>query len=203
MVGRVEPDPVGNGGGNRRFVDDDYDVGHRLRKVRSQQGITLSELSRLSGLTRSFLSQVEKGKVSPSVASLGRIASSLGITLGALFASPLNHDPVVRRENRPRLRYHGIGIEDELLSPTLTGKLEVLWVTVKPSGSTGEEPFSHDADEECVVVLNGALEITVDGTWYELRPGDAITFCSRLPHGYRNPLDQDTECLWIITPPGY
>ena len=126
MAGRIEQDPTGNGERNRRFSDEDYDVGHRLQKVRSQKGISLSELSRLSGLTRSFLSQVEKGKVSPSVASLGRIASSLGITLGALFASPLDHDPVVRRENRPRLRYHGIGIEDELLSPTLTGKLEVL-----------------------------------------------------------------------------
>ena len=87
----------------------------------------LSELSRLSGLTRSFLTQVEHGAVSPSVASLSTVASALGITLGALFTTPPAHDPLARRGNRALPRYRGIVIEDELLSPDLSGKLEVLF----------------------------------------------------------------------------
>ncbi|HZU12339.1 MAG TPA: XRE family transcriptional regulator [Chloroflexota bacterium] len=183
--------------------NDEFEIGPRLRQIRRDRSLTMAELAARSGLTRSFLSQVESGRVSPSLTSLQKIASALGMTLGAMFAVPSPHSRVVRREDRSRLRYSKSNVEDELLSPTLTGKLEVLSCTIGPHEVSGDEPYAHNADEECVVVLAGLLEIVVDGDRYLLREGDAITFCSREPHWWCNPADADTRCLWVITPPGF
>lgn len=183
--------------------DGEFDIGHRLRQVRTGREMTLSELARRSGLTRSFLTQVENGRVSPSVASVQKIASALGISLGALFTRPSDHNPVVRRHERPRLRYPVAGINDELLTPSMTGKLQVLYATIEGQGESGEELYTHEADEECIVVLSGVLEVRLAGEQYLLEQGDAITFSSRIPHGWRNPLHRKSECMWIMTPAGF
>lgn len=183
--------------------DHAFDVGSRLRQVRMQRSLSVTEVARLSGLTRSFLSQVENGRVSPSVASLQKIVTALDMTLSALFARPAESRPLVRKRDRPRLHYAGTGVDEELLSPSLAGKLQVMWTRIDPGGGSGYEDYTHDADEECIVVIRGGLEVTVEGQVYSLEEGDAITFGSRLPHHWHNAGDCPAECVWIITPPRY
>ncbi|GAC1445718.1 MAG: helix-turn-helix domain-containing protein [Chloroflexota bacterium] len=180
-----------------------HDVGPLLRAVREERGLSVSELSRMCGLTRSFLSQVENGQVSPSFASMQKVVTALGMTLGDLFSQPRESDPVVRKNDRPKIHYPGLELEDELLVPDMKGKLQVMYSRVEPHGGSGEEPYVHNADEECVLVLKGALVINVNGTEHMLQEGDTITFCSRIPHSWSNPLAIQTECIWIITPPGF
>jgi len=181
----------------------EFDVGHRLRQIRAERHMTLRQLSELSGLTRSFLSQVENGRVSPSVASMQKIAGGLGISLGTLFTAPANHTPVVRRGERPRLRYPVAGVRDELLTPTTAGSLQVLYASIQANGSSGPELYTHDTDAECIVVLAGTLEVRLDTETYVLDEGDAITFSSRTPHGWLNPNGSEVQCIWVSTPAGF
>ena len=181
----------------------DGDVSALLRSARGERGLSVSKLARASGLSRSFLVQVEAGQVSPSVASLQKLVSAMGMTLGDLFVQVRPSGLVVRREQRPSLRYRGLDLEDQLLVPSMRGKLQVMWSIIEPGGGSGEEPYVHEADEECVLVIHGLLDITVNGHQYRLRRGDAITFSSRLPHQWRNPSARSTQCVWVITPPGF
>ena len=92
---------------------------------------------------------------------------------------------------------------DYLLTPNLTGKLQVILSIIEPGGGSGEEPYAHDSDEECVLVLRGRLEFSVGVDSYLLEEGDSIVFESRTPHRNRNPGPGQAEVLWITTPPSY
>lgn len=179
-------------------------LGDRLRRLRQTRGLTIRDVARAAGLTESFISQLERSRVNPSVASLQRIAQVLGASLGRLFdemATP--NGRVVRRSRRARLNYPGLRATDYLLSPDLNGRLEVIWAEAASGGGSGEEPYTHEGDEECVVVIRGRMEVWVGDERYVLRPGDALTFSSRLPHRWKNVGRGKLEALWSITPPSY
>ncbi len=179
-------------------------LGDRLRRLRQARSLTIRDVAQAAGLTESFISQLERSHVNPSVASLQRITQVLGTPLGRLFdevASP--NGRVVRRSQRARLTYPGMRATDYLLSPGLNGRLEVIWAEASPEGGSGEEPYSHEGDEECVVVIRGRMEIWVGDERYVLSPGDAITFSSRLPHRWKNVGRGKLDAIWAITPPSY
>jgi transcriptional regulator with XRE-family HTH domain len=179
-------------------------LGERLRRLRHARGLTISDVARAAGLTESFISQLERSRVNPSVASLQRIAQVLGTPLGRLFdeAAPMN-GLVVRRSQRARLAYPGLRAADFLLSPDLNGRLEVIWAEADPGGGSGDESYTHAGDEECVVVIRGRMEIWVGDQRCVLGPGDAITFSSRLPHRWKNVGRGKLEAIWAMTPPSY
>jgi quercetin dioxygenase-like cupin family protein len=91
---------------------------------------------------------------------------------------------------------------DEVLSPSLHGKTLVLRSTILPGAGSGA-PYHHPADEECVIVLQGRLEVEVEGTTHRLDVGDALTYSSRRPHAWQNVTDDVVIAPWIITPPNY
>jgi transcriptional regulator with XRE-family HTH domain len=178
-----------------------YNLGERLRAVRLAQRLTLQEVARRASLSRAFLSQVEHNQVSPSVASVSRIAHALDLSLSGLFAPRSNLEGLVRRDKRVKVEYSGY--KDELVSPSLSGHLLVLLSEFEPGADSGEELYAHDADEECIYVLQGSLDVTVEANTYSLGVGDAFTFSSRRSHGWRNPGRKRTVALWVITPPRY
>lgn len=183
---------------------DEGDIGQTIHRFREERQLSLKELAAKSGLTQSFLSQVERGLTSPSVASLRKIAQAFGAPLAALFQGPVaqaNH--VVRRDQRRQLIHPGHQWRDELLTPNLQGKLQVIWSVIEPGGGSGDEPYAHDSDEECVVILRGRLEFWVGSDHYALEEGDSIVFESRIPHRNVNPGPERAEVLWITTPPSY
>ena len=179
-------------------------LGAQLRRARQEKNLTIKEVARRSGLTESFISQLERARVNPSVASIQRISQVLGTSLGRLFDEV---DPptgrVVQRSQRARLSYPGLKATDFLLSPDLNGRLEVIWAEADPGGGSGEEFYRHEGDEECVVVIGGRMEIWVGDERYLLKPGDAITFSSRTPHKWKNVGRGKLKAVWAITPPSY
>jgi len=178
-------------------------LGERLRAARLAHGMTLRQAADRSGLSRAFLSQVERGQVSPSVASLTKIAEALDIHLAELFLPPDERtEGLVRSTERIRMTLRPGEHWDEVLSPSLRGKLLVLQSTIMPGAGSGAA-YHHPADEECVIVLQGRLEIQVNGQAYELTVGDAVTYSSRRLHSWRNAGDEDVVAIWIITPPNY
>lgn len=178
-------------------------LGERIHSMRELRGQSLKQLSEGTGLTQSFLSQVERDLTSPSVASLRKIAEALETSVATFFVGGTPNGRVVRKEDRPVLVHPKRRWRDSLLTPSMSGKLQVIYSEIEPGGGSGEEPYSHDSDEECVVVLRGKLDFWVGGEHYKLASGDALTFESRLPHKNRNPGPQKAHVLWVITPPSY
>ncbi len=178
-------------------------LGASIRRTRKRRDLTIQQVAKLSGLSISFISQLERDLLSPSVNSLQKISRALGIQIGGFFEGQGNTGRVVRADERPRLIYPNRNEEEYLLTPVRSKKLQVLYYRLKPGATSGDTPYSHDSDEECGVVLRGCLEVSVNGEAYTLNAGDAITFDSHLPHAWRNASDEECEALWVVTPPGY
>ena len=181
----------------------EIDLGARIRSLRTARGDTLRQLAERAGVTESFLSQVERGVASPSIASVQRIARALDHSIAQLFTEDAPAGGVGRAAERRRVHYPGLGAVDEFLTATADGRLQVIESTIQPGGGTGEEAYTHDSDEEVVVVLEGTLDLWVAGEAYHLATGDAITYASRVPHRNRNPGPTVTRILFCITPPSY
>ena len=180
------------------------DLGLTIRRLRESRRLSLKEVAARSGLTQSFLSQVERNLTSPSVASLRKVAQAFGVPLTELFQGPvIPENRVVRRAERTQLIHPSRQWRDYLLTPSLTGKLQVILSVIEPGGGSGEEPYAHDSDEECVIILRGRLDFWVGSDRYLLEEGDSIVFESRIPHRNRNPGPEQAEVLWITTPPSY
>ncbi len=179
------------------------DLGPRIRGLRLVRGMTLRELATEAGVTESFLSQVERGVASPSIASVRRIARGLGHSIADLFEEDETSGRLVRAAERRRVAYPGLGAYDEFLTRAENGRIQVILSTIEPGGGTGEEAYTHDSDEEVVIVLAGALELWVGTEHYLLGEGDAITHPSRVPHRNTNPGSDVARVLFCITPPSF
>ena len=179
-------------------------LGTKLRNLRHERSLTMKEVAALADLTESFISQVERDSVNPSVASLLRICEALGVHIANLFDAPAKPSGrVVRSSERSRMVYPGFASMDALLTPDLNGKLEVIWAESGPGGSSGEQYYTHPGDEECIVVIRGSLDIWVGEECHILHAGDAITFESRTPHRWKNAGRGKMEAIWVVTPPSY
>ena len=176
-------------------------VGARLRAARLTKGWSARQLAARADVTPAYLSRLETGQLSPTVSTLSRVMQALGEPVAVLFQGPDDPGPLVRRDQRRVIRSHGV--EDELLSPTRTGRLEVLETMVSPGEGSGPEAYSHPGEEECVVMLSGVLRLTVSDVPYDLEQGDALTFPCRSPHSWTNPGTTEARALWIVTPAGY
>lgn len=181
----------------------EVDLGARIRALRLARGATLRKLAAEAGVTESFLSQVERGVASPSIASVQRIARALGQSIAELFAADERAGSLVRVDDRRRVVYQGLGAVDEFLTRAPDGRLQVILSTIQPSGGTGDEPYTHDSDEEVVIVLEGSLDLWVGPEHYRLGAGDAVTHSSRVPHRNTNPGPGVARVLFCITPPSY
>ena len=179
------------------------DVGERLRTIRQLRRRTLREVADGAGLSESFLSQVERGRTSVSIASLQRIAEALGIEVSDVFAYDGERRPrILRRDARPNVAWGSVG-RKALLTPKPFHSVEVVVANVDPGGSTGDEPYSHGDSEEVFFVVSGAVELQLGGELFELAEGDSAQYRSSTPHRVRNRGDVPAEVLFIISPPSY
>jgi transcriptional regulator with XRE-family HTH domain len=178
-------------------------LGPRIRALRQARNITLRELAARAGVTESFLSQVEREVTSPSIASVQRIARALDLAIAELFIESVPSGRVVRRSERRRIAYPGLGAVDEFLTSDMNGRLQVIVSTIEPGGGTGDEPYAHESDEEVVIVLAGRLELWVADEHHLLDEGDSITYSSRLPHRNVNPGEGAAVVLFCVTPPSF
>ena len=181
----------------------EVDVGERLRAIRRSRRATLRTIAARSGLSESFLSQVERGHSSASIASLRRIADALGVSMADLFGPDGVPGPrVLRRDERPALSFGILG-RKLLLTPRPLHHLEVFAGELEIGGSTGEQPYAHGDSEELFVVLSGTVQLELGGEIFELERGDSIDYRSSTPHRISNLGQELAEVMWIISPPSY
>ncbi|MBM7855064.1 transcriptional regulator with XRE-family HTH domain [Desulfohalotomaculum tongense] len=175
------------------------EICEKIRELRNQQNLTLKDLSEKTGLSVSFLSQVERGTSSLAITSLKKIADALNVPITIFFDSYQNKNFVVKAEEQKTFRIEGSSAKYTRLSGEFSGKvLEPLLVTLDP-GKTHEAKFSHPG-EEFFYVLEGAVIFNVDGQEYLLKKGDSIHYPSKLPHFWFNPLEQKAKILCVLTP---
>lgn len=180
-------------------------LGEEIHDLRKAKRLTLGQLAKATNLSTGFISQIERGQNRPSVTALFKISRALGVSVGWFFPNPpLSQRPtgskIVRADARRVIDYDD-GIRDELLTPGLSGKLELLSCIFAP-GSGVETVYSHQG-EEAGVVVRGTLELWVGDDHSLLQTGDSFAFDSSLPHRYCNPTDVETQVIWAITPPNF
>jgi transcriptional regulator with XRE-family HTH domain len=188
-----------------REVDEPLnEVGERLRAIRQLRRRTLRAVAEQADVSESFLSQVERGKASASIASLTRIASALGVAVSDLFEPDGSRRPprVLRREARPVLAFGKLG-RKYMLTPRPLEHLEVFVGELDPGGSTGEEPYTHGDSEELFLVLSGRVHLQLGADVHELEAGDSIEYRSSVPHRVTNAGETQAEVMWVISPPSY
>jgi transcriptional regulator with XRE-family HTH domain len=195
--------------------------GSRLRAERERQGIGVRELSRRLDVSASMISQIERGRVMPSVNTLYSITSALGISLDDLFA-PEGSDgttadnaanradsgpatalatalsPVVRRDDGKSLAL-GSGVRWDLLTAEQHPGVDFLRTTYEVgSESAAADALMRHSGHEYGHVLEGRLAVTVGFETYELEPGDSISFDSSTPHRLFNAGDVPAVALWVV-----
>jgi XRE family transcriptional regulator, regulator of sulfur utilization len=150
-------------------------VGELLRELREKRRLSVRTLAARAGFSPSFISQVENGQASPSIASLERIATALDVTLVEFFQLGDTRSPaVVRAEQRPRLESKWSKAEIESLGLDRTARLEPVLIQLRAGGTSGTRPHSL-AREQFAFVVSGELTLLLDGTQQVLARGDAIT----------------------------
>jgi transcriptional regulator with XRE-family HTH domain len=180
----------------------DASIGRRIREARVRRGLTLTDVAAKVGVTPSALSQLERGRFNPTLATLKAIGSALHLTIGNLFAPGRGMDgAVVRRDRQKRLSPRK-GITYRLLTPDLTGPVEFILAVYDVGASTGEEPFAYPA-EQCGVVLEGVAAVHLGETVHRLRAGDSIRFDCAVPHRIVNAGRSKLRCIWAISPPTF
>lgn len=178
------------------------DLGERLRKIRNEKGISLSEIAEKTGYTKSFISQVEKNKTSPSISSLFRIIDVLGVNpQEILHEDSLAEKILVKRNEREVYAHKKSKATFEFLFTKTPGrKMEPIFMHLKPGGYS--DSYSHEG-EEFGTILKGELELTVGEETYHLKKGDCVYFSSRIHHHWKNSGLEEVVALWVTTPPSF
>jgi len=175
------------------------DISKKIRELRTQQGLTLKELSEKTALSVSFLSQVERGASSLAITSLKKIADALGVKMTYFFETPENEQYTVRNEQQQSFQLEGSETVYARLAGQFSGRtLEPMKVILPPKHK--QTPKFNHPGEEFYYVLKGSVRMCVGQEVYLLREGDAIHFPSRLSHYWENPLDEPATILCVLTP---
>lgn len=182
---------------------DSAELGEAVHAQRELRKMTIASLARKVGVSPAAISQIESGAVQPSVATLRKLAASLGVPVFRLFL-PVESDAVkvVRHADRSTIGRPHSGAQYQLLSPSLRGQLEVMEVNMDPGQASASELLSH-AGEECLVIIAGRGMLELSDAVIDLRAGDAATFQGSIPHRLRNIGRGRLTALSIITPPSF
>ncbi|MFA5956723.1 cupin domain-containing protein [Hyphomicrobium sp.] len=177
----------------------DVRLGRRIRALRLERKLGITEVAQRAGISVGALSQIERGLTSLRIRVLWPLAAALGVEPHSLLSNDQETTGdlyVVRASGRKEIPVRSEGMRKELLSPpgsVLTGLL----VHVEPGGGTGES-YSH-AGYEFGLVKKGQVELTIDSVIYLLKTGDSFAFKSTLKHSFRNRGKERCEIVWINT----
>ena len=202
---QLPPDESVVAGHEPQNIDPEAAIGEQLRELRQVKNLTLREVSERAGISVSYLSQLERNQSRLPIGVLKKISDALGVHMNWFFqrtgdGDAAERDVVVRAANRRRMSFTGLGITEELLSPNLSGPLELLVSTIEAGADS--EDYSHDG-AEAGLVLSGTLDLWVAGRHFRLLEGDSFSFRSTEVHRCANPTESPTKVLWVITPPHY
>ncbi len=182
----------------------DLQIGARVKHARLLAGIRMRELALKVGCTEGMVSKIENGRAVPSVPMLQRLVEALGRDMTSFFGSDPHSPGIIQRaRQRPVATTDpirkGRGVKYERLVPFGAGNLLEGNIHVIEADGVKHDPITHQG-ETVGYVIQGHLELTIEGTQYLLYTGDSFFFKNHLTNSYRNPGPRETRVLWVNTP---
>jgi transcriptional regulator with XRE-family HTH domain len=181
----------------------DQEIGKRLKDLRTRIGISQRQLARVSGVANATISQIEAGRLNPTVGMLKKVLDGIPISLGEFFVNDfeLADRMFFRAEELTEIADGGVSFLQ--VGANLRNKsIQLIKECYQPGAGTGKHAITHEG-EECGIVLNGRLEVTVADQTAVLRQGDAYYFKSNQPHHFRNTGSDPCELITACSPPSF
>lgn len=175
------------------------DVGGRLRELRQERGMSMRALARASGLSANALSMIERGRTSPSVSTLYKLADAMGVPITAFFRQePPRQDIVFRKaDERTRMPFMR-GLWEGLGGEAFVGRVEPFMLTLESGASSGPFGIVHTG-HEFVLCLRGQLEYQVESQRFVMDAGDSLLFAAQLKHRWRNPGKMVCNAMFVLS----
>lgn len=174
-------------------------LGNKIRALRQRLKLTLDETAGIAGISKPFLSQVERGRATPSITSLVRIAQALGVTMQYFIDTPTEARSVCRRNAMQYFQFANSASLFARLTNLVDGrKLDAILVRM-PTGQSPSEITTH-AGEEFVYVMRGQVALTLEDCTFTLNEGDTAHYESTTPHAWHNTADEEAVIVWVGTP---
>ena len=174
-------------------------VGSRLAALRQERNLSIRALARASGLSANALSMIERGRTSPSVSTLYRLAEALQVPVTAFFRLDASREKIVfcKANERTHLPFSR-GLWEGLGGERFIGRVEPFMLTLEAGASSGPHGMLHSG-HEFVLCLRGQLEYLVEGQHFLLEPGDSLLFAAQMGHRWRNPGSVVTNALIVLS----
>ena len=177
-------------------------LGRKIRDLRLRRGLTVQQLAAAGGLSKGFISQVENGRTSPSLATLRDLAFALQTSVAYLVVEEEQALHVVRVRERPRVHVGGNTSKVEVLSAQPKRNLEMMLAELPPGMSAGDKRHYHHG-EECMLCLEGRVSVVCGEHRLVLETGDSCHYDGRLPHAVENCGSEVARVLIAITPAAF
>ncbi len=178
-------------------------VGERIRETREIKGMSVRKLAAMVEVSASLISQIETGKVDPSLSTLRKIAIALDVPLFSLVLTDGSAPTrVIRSQERRLVVFPKAGLSYDIIHSDPNKRMGVMIGTLSPKGATSETLLNHPG-EECLVILEGAMTVELADEVIELQEGDSLYFDSSIPHLLRNSKNRACRFYLIITPPKF
>jgi transcriptional regulator with XRE-family HTH domain len=174
-------------------------LGKRLRALRKEQRLTLTQLGQQVGLSASYLSQIERSVTMPSLARLTAIASALDVEVRYFFEDAASSPCVVRLNQGKKLDSTADVLVELLSADPSNKKIQPYRIVCQPGASRDQLP-THPG-EEFGFVLKGQLTVTVSEEAFVLEVGDSIHYQTLQPHSWRNGGEEECIAIWAVSPP--
>ncbi len=181
----------------------DQQIGRRLRDIRTRLGLSQRQLGRVSGVANATISQIEAGKLNPTVSMLKRVLDGIPISMSEFFADDGEFAEQIFFRGEELTQIADGGVSFLQVGANLHNKsIQFLKECYQPGAGTGKHAITHEG-EECGIILQGRLEVTVAGQTAVLTAGDAYYFKSDQPHQFRNAGNAACELITACTPPSF
>jgi transcriptional regulator with XRE-family HTH domain len=177
-------------------------LGRKIRDLRLRRGLTVQQLAEATGLSKGFVSQVENGRTSPSLATLQDLARSLETSVAYLVVEEDLVPYVVRRAERPSMSVNGSGSRVEVMSAQPRRNLELLHAELPPGVSMGHKRQFHHG-EEVVLCVEGRISLSCGDHVVMLDAGDSCHFDGRVPHSIENAGLTTARLFIALTPTAF
>lgn len=177
------------------------EVGATLQKMRLARGLTLEDLSRAAGVSKSMLSQIEREKANPTIAVAWRLSNALGVGIADLLSNEHKETEPIRvldAHETPTLPGDHAGYTLRILGPMeLAGKFEWYELTLIAGGELVSNPHDPGAVEH-LTILNGVVEVEVAGCKKKLKAGGTARYQADVSHAIRNSGKTEAKALMVV-----
>ncbi|WP_062243262.1 helix-turn-helix domain-containing protein [Brevibacterium epidermidis] len=171
-------------------------IGERIKDRRVERGLSVNGLAQASGVSRSMISEVERGGRTPTIVTLDRLAGALGTTSARLLAVEASGE-IARQRHSEQTVIGEDGWHRRVLNPVLPGlDFEFMRVEIEPHTDAGAYPPHGSGSREYIAVETGELTLVLDGNEQRLGAGDSIYFPGTMHHEFRN--ETDETCLYYL-----